>query len=60
MNETACREAEGKAYPGVDIEFLLEVPGAGPGKHLMRSEPGGIRIEFIWPGCSPVASLCFI
>lgn len=34
----------------VTIEFLPEPVGAGPRKHMMCYEPGGIRIEFIWPG----------
>lgn len=37
-------------YPGVCIEFTPELVGAGPRKHMMCCEPGGIRIEFIWPG----------
>ena len=36
---------------GVDIEFMPEPVGDGPRKHMMCFEPGGIRIEFIWPGC---------
>lgn len=34
----------------VKIEFAPELVGAGPRKHMMCYEPGGIRIEFIWPG----------
>lgn len=34
----------------VEIEFLPELVGSGPRKHMMCSEPGGIRVEFIWPG----------
>ena len=37
-------------YPGVSIEFMPELLGAGPRKHMIFNEPGGIRIEFIWPG----------
>jgi hypothetical protein len=37
-------------YAGVNIEFAPEPVGTGPRKHMMCSEPGGIRIEFIWPG----------
>lgn len=37
-------------YPGVSIEFMPELLGEGPRKHMMVYEPGGIRIEFIWPG----------
>jgi catechol 2,3-dioxygenase-like lactoylglutathione lyase family enzyme len=39
-----------KNYPGVSIEFLPELLGNGPRKHMIFNEPGGIRIEFIWPG----------
>lgn len=35
---------------GVTIEFAPELMGDGPSKHMMCSEPGGIRIEFIAPG----------
>ena len=38
------------AFPGVDIEFLPEPVGSGPRKHMMFAEPGGIRLELIWPG----------
>lgn len=38
------------AHPGVVIEFQPELVGKGPRKHMMCSEPGGNRIEFIWPG----------
>ena len=38
------------AYPGVAIEFSPELVGNGPRKHMMCYEPGGLRIEFIWPG----------
>ncbi len=34
----------------VEIEFEPELVGGGPRKHMMCYEPGGIRIEFIWPG----------
>ena len=37
-------------WPGATVEFAPELLGAGPRKHMMCSEPGGIRIEFIWPG----------
>lgn len=37
-------------YPGVSIEFMPELVGGGPRKHMIFNEPGGIRIEFIWPG----------
>ena len=38
------------AYPGVEIEFLPELVGDGPRKHMIFFEPGGIRLELIWPG----------
>ena len=34
----------------IEIEFMPELVGAGPRKHMMCYEPGGIRVEFIWPG----------
>ncbi len=34
----------------VTIEFLPELLGKGPRKHMMCLEPGGIRVEFICPG----------
>ena len=34
------------AWPGVQIEFEPELGGQGPRKHMMFTEPGGIRIEF--------------
>ena len=47
LEEVAERVA---AYPGVEIEFMPELLGDGPRKHMIFYEPGGIRIEFIWPG----------
>ncbi|SFR55758.1 Glyoxalase/Bleomycin resistance protein/Dioxygenase superfamily protein [Yoonia tamlensis] len=38
------------ATPGVRIAFMPEPMGAGPRKHMMLHEPGGIRIELVWPG----------
>ena len=38
------------AAEGVVIEFPPESLSGGPRKHMMCYEPGGIRIEFIWPG----------
>ena len=38
------------SYNGVTIEFMPELVGVGPRKHMMCNEPGGLRIEFIWPG----------
>ncbi len=37
-------------WPGVEIEFMPEPLGDGPRKHMMFAEPGGIRLELIWPG----------
>lgn len=37
-------------WPGVEIEFMPELLGGGPRKHMMFAEPGGIRLELIWPG----------
>ncbi|SAK91654.1 Glyoxalase/Bleomycin resistance protein/Dioxygenase superfamily protein [Caballeronia fortuita] len=34
------------AWPGVTVEFVPELLGAGPKRHMMIYEPGGIRIEF--------------
>ena len=39
-----------KEWPGVAIEFAPELVGTGPRKHMMFSEPGGIRMELIWSG----------
>lgn len=51
-SEAALTEAHVRllAYPGVCIEFGPEPLGNGPRKHMMFSEPGGIRLELIWPG----------
>ncbi|ODT82275.1 MAG: glyoxalase [Pelagibacterium sp. SCN 64-44] len=38
------------AWPGATIEFMPEPVGTGPRKHMMFTEPGGIRLELIWPG----------
>ncbi len=38
-----------RSWPGVTIEFEPELLGGGPRMHMMLYEPGGIRIEFIWP-----------
>lgn len=38
------------AWPDVNIEFMPELLGKGPRKHMMFLEPGGNRIELIWPG----------
>ncbi len=37
-------------WAGVEIEFMPELLGDGPRKHMMFAEPGGIRLELIWPG----------
>ncbi len=37
-------------YPGVTIEFAPQLVNGGPRVHMMCAEPGGLRIEFIWPG----------
>lgn len=37
-------------YTNACVEFAPEPVGSGPRKHMMCSEPGGIRLEFIWPG----------
>jgi lactoylglutathione lyase len=39
-----------KGQRDVTIEFMPELVGKGPRKHMMCLEPGGIRIEFVWPG----------
>ena len=38
------------AWPHVKIEFMPELLGKGPRKHMMFFEPGGNRIELIWKG----------
>lgn len=38
------------AWDGVEVEFSPELVGKGPRKHMIFSEPGGIRLEFIWSG----------
>lgn len=38
------------SYPGVELEFMPELVGTSPRKHMIFNEPGGIRIEFIWSG----------
>lgn len=39
-----------KSWPGVTIEFMPELLGTGPRRHMMLREPGGLRIELIWAG----------
>ena len=47
LSELADKAA---SWPGVTVEFMPEPVGAGPRKHMMFAEPGGIRLELIWPG----------
>ena len=47
LNELAQRVSK---WAGVEIEFMPETLGQGPRRHMMMYEPGGIRLEFIWPG----------
>lgn len=39
-----------KKHSGVKIEFMPELLGDGPRKHMIFYEPGGIRLELIWSG----------
>ncbi|WP_346912207.1 VOC family protein [uncultured Roseibium sp.] len=36
-------------WPGIVMEFEPEPLGGGPRMHMMFAEPGGIRVEIIWP-----------
>lgn len=36
--------------PDCIVEFAPELLSGGPRKHMMLSEPSGLRIELIWPG----------
>lgn len=47
LNELAERVSD---WPGVVVEFMPELLGEGPRRHMMFREPGGIRLELIWPG----------
>ncbi|WP_420414907.1 VOC family protein [Roseibium sp.] len=38
-----------RTWPGVEMEFEPEPLSGGPRHHMMFSEPGGIRLEIIWP-----------
>lgn len=38
-----------RTWPGVEMEFEPEPLSGGPRQHMMFSEPGGIRLEIIWP-----------
>jgi lactoylglutathione lyase len=42
--------AQVRDWPGVEVEFMPEFMGKGPRKHMMFREPGGIRLELVWPG----------
>jgi catechol 2,3-dioxygenase-like lactoylglutathione lyase family enzyme len=44
LHKDACE------YPGVVVEFSPQLVSGGPRVHMMCTEPGGLRIEFIWPG----------
>lgn len=35
---------------GVPIEFGPQPVGDNPARHMMCSEPSGVRVEFFWPG----------
>lgn len=50
-SEARLLDLHGKiaAWPGARIEFAPELLAGGPRKHMMCTEPGGIRLEFIWP-----------
>lgn len=37
------------SWPDVAIEFAPEELAGGPKRHMMFAEPGGLRIELIWP-----------
>ena len=47
LNELAKKVSQ---WPGVNIEFMPELVGNGPRKHMMFREPGGLRLELIWSG----------
>ena len=47
LHATAARVRD---WPGVEVEFMPEFMGKGPRKHMMFREPGGIRLELVWPG----------
>ena len=42
--------ASAQDYPGVTIDFAPEPLGESGAVHAMLFEPGGIRLELIWPG----------
>ncbi|MCV2402260.1 VOC family protein [Marinomonas sp. C2222] len=37
-------------HPLCEIEFAPELLSGGPRKHMMFSEPSGLRLELIWQG----------
>lgn len=47
LNDLSERVA---SWKGVEVEFMPELVGKGPRKHMMFNEPSGIRLEFIWSG----------
>lgn len=47
-NELNALAEQLSSMADVTIEFMPELAGDGPRKHMMCNEPGGIRIEFIW------------
>lgn len=49
LHATAARVRD---WPGVEVEFMPEFMGKGPRKHMMFREPGGIRLELVWPGAA--------
>ena len=38
------------SYPKVKVKFIPEPINTGPRIHMMFCEPGGIRLELVWPG----------
>ncbi|WP_346896531.1 VOC family protein [uncultured Roseibium sp.] len=38
-----------RSWPGIVMEFEPEPLGGGPRMHMIFAEPGGIRVEVIWP-----------
>lgn len=38
-----------RSWPGIVMEFEPEPLAGGPRMHMMFAEPGGIRVEIIWP-----------
>lgn len=50
LDELNTLHAQLKEMTDVKIEFAPELLREGPARHMMCYEPGGIRMEFIWPG----------